>query len=108
MKQSDNHDDGQAASAPYRLRPAHKRGKVGCWPVLLLILLSLALLGCGFAKGVRKFAEPIDTAGCKADCRIVGLHMSRYVYQNDECWCALPDGGEIKAHEFLPAMEGNQ
>jgi len=99
-------DAEQEAPISYRLPSSHKKAKAGCWLVLLLILLSLALLGCGLAKGVRKFAEPIDTAGCEADCRIVGLHMSRYEYETDACWCALEDGGEIKAHEFLPAVKG--
>jgi len=102
---SNNHDNGRAAPVPYR-PPPHKQVKAGCWSTALLILLSLALLGCGLADAVQKVAEPIDTAGCKADCRIVGLCMSRYVYSNDECWCALLDGGEVKAHEFPVKLKG--
>jgi len=87
---------------PPRRSPTRPQSvKAGCWPVLLLVL---TLFACPVAEGVRQFAEPIDTVGCQADCRIVGLHMSRYEYWNDTCWCALEDGGEIKAHEFLPTM----
>jgi len=107
-------DDKQQAPVPYRLPPARlptpsQKLPAGCWStallLLLLFLLSLALLGCALADVVQKVAEPIDAAGCQADCRIVGLYMSRYEYAGDICWCALEDGGEIKAREFLPALE---
>lgn len=92
----------QEAPVPYKLLPAQRNVKAGCWPVFLLV----AMLACSITQGVRKFAEPIDTAGCKADCRIVGLYMSRYRYEDDTCWCALEGGGEIKAHEFVDFVEG--
>ncbi len=41
------------APVPYRLPPAHKKVKAGCWSTALLILLALALLGCGIVNRVK-------------------------------------------------------
>jgi len=82
----------------YDRRARDRRG--GCqWLMLIpLIALSLAMLACGV---VRKVAEPIDRLPCELDCRRVGLEVSRYVYETDVCWCALPNGSEVPAHEFF-------
>jgi len=63
-----------------------------------LILLALALLGCGLADGVRKLAEPIDENGCKNDCKREGIEFGRYVYESDSCFCLSEDGGEVRLY----------
>ena len=61
MKWSDDHDDdGQAAPVPYRLSPPRQKAKAGCWPVVLLALLILALLG-------RSLVNPCKSCK-KKDC----------------------------------------
>jgi len=47
---------GRDEEAPisYRLPSSRKKVKAGGWSAALLILLSLALLGCGLAEGARK------------------------------------------------------
>jgi len=61
-------DNGKNAPISYRLPPPHdgplmgglpaKKVKAGCWSTALLLLalalLTLALLGCGLAEGVRE------------------------------------------------------
>jgi len=91
-------DAEQEAPVPYRLPPAHKTAKAGCWPILPLILLSLALLGCGIAEGVRQFAEPIDKGGCVTDCGLKGMEFSDYFYDTHTCLCLGADGSEIKLY----------
>ena len=66
--------------------------------LLAMVFIILSLMGCA---EVRKVAEPIDRAACELDCKRAGLMMSRYIYETDACWCALPLGGEVKAREFL-------
>lgn len=68
--------------------------------VALLLLYSCAYYGA-VSEAVRKVAEPIDRDGCISDCEAAGLEMSRYKYETDSCWCALPGGGEVLAHGFL-------
>lgn len=60
--------------------------------LILLIILSLMLLGCGL---VQTIAEPIDKAGCKADCR--SCEFSRYDYYSHHCYCSC-DGIEIQLY----------
>jgi len=93
-------DDKQQAPVPYRLPPARlptpsQKLPAGRWPALLLILLSLALLGCGLAEGVRKFAEPIDKNGCMTDCEREGMEFGSYVYESHTCRCLDVDGNTV-------------
>ena len=91
-------DNGKNAPIPYRLPPSHKKAKAGCWPVLLLILLTLALLGCGLADVVQRVAEPIDKGGCVTDCGLKGMEFSSYVYESNTCRCLGTDGNEVKLY----------
>ena len=88
--------DGKEAPVPHRLPPAHKKVKAGCWSTALLILLALALLGCGIADGVRKFAEPIDRGGCRVSCELAGEDFVTYAYETDSCWCQTANGSLVE------------
>jgi len=55
-------------------------------------------LGCGLAEGVRKFAEPIDAAGCATDCEREGLEFSSYDYYSLKCFCLDENEAEIKLY----------
>lgn len=90
---SDNCNDGRSAPVPYRLPPSRKKARAGCWPVLLL-----ALLGCGIAEGVRKFAEPIDRGGCKFDCERAGMEFASYHYETNTCRCLDVGKNEVKLY----------
>lgn len=80
--------------------PPRQKAKAGRRSTALLILLILALLGCGIADGVRKFAEPVDTAGCRFDCGRAGMGFSNYVYVSNSCWCLGDDGHEVKLYGY--------
>jgi len=85
----------QAALISYRLPPSHRKVRAGCWSTGILILLSLALLGCGLADAVQKVAEPIDKAGCQADCEREEMEFSSYDYHPHKCFCIGRDGNII-------------
>lgn len=70
----------------------------GCWRTAALILVALALLDCGIIEGVRKFAEPVDTAGCRLDCKRAGLEFGSYEYRPHRCLCLNADGGEVELY----------
>jgi len=92
-------DDKQEAPVFYRLPPSHNKVRAGCWSTALILLalalLSLALLGCGLAEGVRKFAEPIDKNGCMTDCEREGMEFGSYVYESHTCRCLDVDGNTV-------------
>ena len=73
----------------------------GCWHTALLILLALALLGCGLADAVQRVAEPIDESGCQSDCKRAGMEFARYIYETHACWCSGIDGSEVKLYGLL-------
>jgi len=66
--------------------------------LLLLIVLSLILLACTLTDTVQKFAEPIDTRGCRVDCARADMDFGHYVYVSNSCWCVGEDGNEVKLY----------
>ena len=73
----------------------------GCWHTALLILLALALLGCGLANAVQKVAEPIDESGCRSDCERACMEFARYIYETHSCHCLDAGGNEVKLYGLL-------
>lgn len=62
---------------------------------LTLTFLIFLILGLFAYGSLHNWAEPIDIAGCRVDCRT--CEFSRYVYQTHHCFCNC-NGVEIQLY----------